>query len=112
MQITTLAGPVTVLSVIGDIDTNTYRELIDTAEGILYKGYAKLVLDLSGVNYMSSAGVVALQTITGRAAGHGGKAVLCSLTNKVQEVLELSGINQTLSIFTDLVAAKESFDAG
>ena len=49
------------------------------AFGALDSGQAHLVLDLSGVDYVSSAALGALQTIAGRASAHGGKAVLCGI---------------------------------
>jgi len=64
MEISTAIGPITVLAVKGDIDSNTFRMVADKAETLVNQGYDKLVLDLHEVDYISSAGLVALQTIT------------------------------------------------
>ena len=70
MEISTVVGSVTVLAVKGYIDSNTFRMVVDEAETLVNQGYVKLVLDLHEVDYISSAGLVALQTIVGRAASH------------------------------------------
>jgi anti-anti-sigma regulatory factor len=76
---------------------------------VFYQQLTRLVLDLHEVDYVSSAGSVALQTVVGRAASHGGKAVLCGVTSRVGRVLELSGFADKISIFPDLTAATFSF---
>ena len=109
MEISTVIGPVTVLAVKGAIDSNTFREVADKAETLVNQGYDKLVLDLHAVDYISSAGLVALQTIVGRAASHGGKAVLCGVTSRVGRVLQVSGFADKISIYPDVAAATSSF---
>jgi anti-anti-sigma factor len=108
MQITTTIGPVTVLEVTGDIDSETFSHLIEEAGQRIEAGQVRLVLDLSGVNYISSGGLVALQTILGRAVARGGNMVLCGITPRVRKVLEITGFDQRLSIFPDRAAAMAS----
>lgn len=109
MEVTTTLGPVTVLSVLGDIDAATFSDLVNEADRALDAGHASLVLDLSGVDYVSSGGLVALQTIAGRASSHGGRMALCSVGERVSQVLGLTGFVQVLDIYPDVVAAKASF---
>ena len=109
MEIIETLGPVSILSVKGNLDSNTFIQLMDRADGVLSKGHANLILDLQGVNYLSSGGLVALQTIIGRAVGAGGKAVLCSVTPRVEQVIEATGLTKVLTSFPDLAAAQASF---
>src|SRR5574341_674907 len=109
MEVATTRDPVTVLSVKGDIGSYTFTQLIEKAEAVIKQGHANLVLDLHDVNYISSGGLVALQTIAGKANAGGGKMVLCGLTRRVQQVVEISGFNQVLTIFPDAAAARSSF---
>ena len=112
MQITTTtAGASAVLAVTGAIDASTFSQLIREADLALESGQARLVLDLSGVDYISSAALVALQTITGRASAHGGKAVLCGITPRVMKVLETTGFQHMLTIFPDRAAALASLES-
>jgi anti-anti-sigma factor len=63
-----------------------------------------------GVDYISSGGLVALQTISGRAASHDGKMVLCGLSKEVSRVLSITGFADMLDIFPDVDTAVASFD--
>ncbi len=109
MEVSVTVGSVTVLSIKGDIDSITFRELIDRADQVMDQGSKNLVLDLSGVNYVSSAGLVALQHIVGRAGTLGGKAVVSGTTKRVSEVLSLTGFDKMLNFYPDVAAAKASF---
>jgi anti-sigma B factor antagonist len=110
MDVRTSLGPVTVLSVSGDIDAETFPQLVSEADKVLEAGHVHLVLDLSGVAYISSGGLIALQAITSRAAARGGKAVLCCVGRQVAQVLKISGFDQRLAILPDVAAAKWSFE--
>jgi anti-anti-sigma factor len=110
MQVTTDLGPVTVLSVSGSIDSATYFDLLKEAEGLIKSGQANLALDLGAVDFVSSGGLVALQTIAVRAAAHEGKMALCCVGEQVMKVLSTTGFDKVLAIFPDLAAAKASFE--
>ena len=109
MDVTITAGDVTVLSIKGDIDSSTFRALTEKANPILAQGYKNLIMDLSQVNYVSSAGLVAFQTISGKAVGMGGKLVFAGLVPSVAKVFEMSGFNTMLRVYPDLASAKASF---
>jgi len=55
--------PVTVFHIHGDIDTNTYQQLEDVASKAHQAGTRNLLLDLSEVNFVSSAGLRAFHKI-------------------------------------------------
>lgn len=55
--------PVTVMKLVGDLDGSSYRQVIATAEQACAAGTNNLLLDLSEVGFMSSAGMVALHSI-------------------------------------------------
>jgi anti-sigma B factor antagonist len=110
MQITTDLGPVSLLTVSGSIDSATFFDFIKEAEELLKTGYANLVIDLSAVDFVSSGGLKALQTIAVRAISHDGKMVLCGVGKQASEVLSTTGFDKMLDIFPDVAAAKGSFD--
>jgi anti-anti-sigma factor len=112
MQVTAIPGPVTVLAVAGRIDAETFSALIQEAERRLAAGETRFVLDLGQVDYISSGGLVALQTIAGRSASAGGKTVLCGIQSQVRKVLELTGFHRFFGIYTDRAAALAAFDQG
>ena len=91
------------------MQAETFPQLISEANKVLEAGHTNLVLELSGANYISSGGLIALQTIASRAATQGGKAVLCCVGKQVAQVLKISGFDQRLTIFPDVTAAMASF---
>lgn len=50
------------------------------------------MVDLSGVDYVSSAAVLALDALASRLTAGGGSLVLCGLTEPVRYVCELAGL--------------------
>jgi len=108
MDVSIAVGNVTVLSVKGDIDSSNFQELIEKATQVLKQNYLHLVIDLSQVNYVSSGGLVAFQSIAGHAAGMGGKVVFSGPNSKVAKVFDLTGFNKILGVFHDLASAKAS----
>jgi hypothetical protein len=64
MQITTeqiqANIPVTILRLSGDLDGSNYRDVIAKAQELHRSGARHLIIDLTNVPFMSSAGIVAL----------------------------------------------------
>ena len=77
-------------------------ELINT-------GADKLVLDLAGVNYLSSAGMRMLLSTTKKLKSLPGKMVLSSVTPNVMDVLKMSGFDHVLDISTTVPEALKHF---
>ena len=124
--------PVTVLRLQGDLDGSNYLDLVAEAKTAQQNGAKHLLLDLGGVPYMSSAGLVALhnsvQLLRGEqppdpAAGWSAlKSVAVNATGTAQQLvkllnpqprvtrtLEMSGMNVFFEIYTDEAAALASF---
>jgi anti-sigma B factor antagonist len=110
MQITTTLGPITVFSISGSIDSATFYDLVKEADEVLNSGHARLVLDLGAVDFVSSGGLVALQSISIRAASHGGKMVLCGVGPQVFKIFTMGGFDKMIDRFPDVASAKASFD--
>jgi anti-sigma B factor antagonist len=62
-------------------------------------GQDKLVLDLSGVDYMSSAGLRVLMLARKQAKAQGGTLVVAGLQPVVQEIFEISRFTVVFDIF-------------
>jgi anti-anti-sigma factor len=134
MNITTTqtAGPlpVTIFHIQGDIDAETYDELERRAREAYQTGTRRLILDLSGVDYLSSAGVRAMNGIfqlLRSAEGDSDHALyqgvragtyksphlkLVSPKPDVQSVLSTTGLDMFLEIHRELNAAVASFQPG
>jgi anti-anti-sigma regulatory factor len=124
--------PVTVLQPHGDLDASNYQDLIANAQQAYDDGARDLLLDLSDTPYMSSSGLVALQSIAAMLRGEkplepeagwgayhaihrdreGGvqeHLKLLSPQPRVDQVLEMVGFKRFVEVYTDLDAAVASF---
>ena len=68
------------------------------AQQHLSVGEPRLVLELAGVDYISSAGLRSLLVVAKRAQALSGCLVLCGLTPLVLNVMNISGFQQLLKI--------------
>ena len=55
--------PVTVLALDGELDASNFEELIDAVRRLYEDGTRQLLIDLSGLRFMASSGLVALHSI-------------------------------------------------
>ena len=70
-------------------------------------GTRKLVLDLSALEYVSSAGLRAILTTAKRLQTAGGTLAVCGLSGVVKEVFSISGFDALLPISEDRAQAVE-----
>ncbi|MGD8414390.1 MAG: STAS domain-containing protein [Candidatus Latescibacterota bacterium] len=100
---------VSILKVSGYLDTTTAGELENALYGLLKKKKYQIVVDLSGVNYISSAGwgifIGEIKTIR----DHGGDLKLAGMNGDVREVYELLEFHSILSSYEDADEAASSF---
>jgi anti-sigma B factor antagonist len=99
---------VTVLEAAGRIDGSNASELGQALTGVIGRGRAQLVLDLSKVDYMSSAGLRELVGALKKLQGSGDLR-LAQPTERVLEVMEIAGLDTIFKIYPTLNAAVESF---
>ena len=123
---------VTILRLQGDLDGSNYLDLIAAAKTAQQEGAKSLLLDLSKVPYMSSAGLVALHSAVQLLRGEqppdptAGWSTLKSVAldksdsaqplvkllgpqPRVMRTLEMSGMNVFFEIYTDEATAIASF---
>ncbi len=100
---------VDLLQIEGRVDSNTAPDLGAALNAQVEKGTTNLVVDLSGVEYISSAGLRELVSTLKRVKTAGGDLRLCSPSERVNEVLKLSGLDSIFQIYADQVSAVGSF---
>ncbi len=124
--------PVTVLRTTGNIDGSNYQQLIDEAKAAYHAGARDILLNMVGTEYMSSAGLVAMQTIIkllqneelpdpeegwdamadidrSREGGYREHFKLVNVQPRVARSLEQVGFKNYIAIFDDLDEAVASF---
>ena len=92
----------TIWQVIGRIDVATADEAYASGEEIV-KGNEKIAIDLSTLEYISSAGLRVILRLNKLAKKSGHKLTVCGAYGMVKSVLKDSGMDV-------LLAAKESLD--
>ena len=88
-------GGRTVISVTGRVDTTTAPEL---DVGLQLEGSETVTLDLSGVPYMSSAGLRCLLTTQKTRMAGGGSMTIVGVQPAVREVLDITGFSGILTL--------------
>lgn len=93
---------VCVLALTGFLDAHTFEQL-DEALGELYDdGLYRIIADLSGIEYISSAGAGVFIGSLATVQENGGDIVLVNPTPNVREVFDLLGLTQIFKIKNDI----------
>jgi len=124
--------PVTVIKLEGQLDGQNYQDVIARAQELYREGARDFLMDLSELTYISSAGLVALHSITLMARGdempdvQGGWSAYRSMgrsseagmqkhvkllnpRTEIMSVLDMVGFSSVFEIYTNLDEAVKSF---
>lgn len=101
----TTEGDISVVSIDGSLDTNTSKEAGEQFDKLLADGNIKLLVDLSSLDYISSAGLRVLLSTTKKLKPLKGEMRICGLNETVNEIFEISGFTM---IFNVLKTAEEA----
>lgn len=94
----------------GRIDSATAPKLAEALTTITDEGRFKIVVDFSGVEFLSSAGLRALIYTQKTCKRYNrGEVVLCALPSNIAAAIELAGFNSIFKIFDDPLMAVGSF---
>jgi anti-anti-sigma factor len=106
-----IEGDVTVFLPEGRIDTQAATELDDTLQAAVSAGSNNLVVDMAGVDYISSAGLRTLAAVLVKSRGEGGDLKLSGLNERVTRVLKIVGFDVLMSIHDTSEAAIADFSS-
>ena len=88
----------------GDIDANTAPEVRDKVLPLVAPG-SKILLDLTKVPYLSSAGLRVLLVLYRQASSKDGKLVLVGLSEEIIDIMSITG-------FLDFFTTSETIETG
>ncbi len=98
------------IKVKGRVDSATAPQLAQTLEKANEDGKYKLVMDMSELEYMSSAGFRALLAAQRNAKKYNrGEVVLVGVPDRIREALELAGFTELFKTFDDPLQAVGHF---
>ncbi len=89
----------TVVSVSGRLDAGTASDLEKDCANLINEGSTKLILELSALEYVSSAGLRSVLAVAKKLKAAGGGLSLCGLSGLVQEVFSIAGFDSFLPVY-------------
>jgi anti-sigma B factor antagonist len=99
-----------VIKASGRIDSATAPKLAEAMDALTNAGRYKIVLDMSGVEYMSSAGLrVLINTHKICKRYNRGEVVLALVPQRIYDALELAGFVPLFKFFDNVLDAVGSF---
>lgn len=103
-----LPDGIVAITVRGFLDAHTFEELDKTLNDVFESGVYRLLIDLSGLDYISSAGAGVFIGAIGTAQENDGNIILMKPGANVKEVFDLLGLSQ---IFTFKDTREEAIKA-
>jgi len=107
----TLAGDIELIKVSGFLDAHTFEQLEETVNGLFAQSKYKIIVDLTNVDYISSAGAGVFIAALSESEENGGKIVLLNPTKGVLDVFDLLGLTQIFVVVNDRQEAINAFAA-
>jgi len=99
------AGDVVIAKLAGRLDSSAAQPAEESFAQVLAGGTPHLVIDLSNLEYISSAGLRVLLVVAKKIQQAQGKLVLFGLVPNVREVFSISGFDKIFSIRDDAESA-------
>jgi anti-sigma B factor antagonist len=98
------------VKITGRIDSSTAPKMAETLGKIIDAGRYKIAIDLSGVQFLSSAGLrVLISTQKNCKRYNRGEVVLSAVPETIKSVFELAGFTSIFKILPDVPSAVGSF---
>jgi anti-sigma B factor antagonist len=102
---TALGTDFPILIVSGAINVNTFDKLENAIDELFNAKKHRIIIDVAGVKYVSSAGAGVLMNAYLQAQENGGKIVLTRLSPGVRDVLDLLNLHNVIPIADDIDGA-------
>ena len=99
------AGGVAIVKLAGRLDSSAAQSAEENFAQMLGSGTPRLAIDMSRLEYISSAGLRVLLVVAKKVQQAKGKMVLFGLLPNVREVFSVSGFDKILAIQSDADAA-------
>lgn len=100
LQKTAIAPDVTLIEVIGQITLGRECQQVEwLVEELIRAGQAKIVFDLSKLDYLDSTGIGIVVTCSGKADAAGGQLRLACLQPKVADLMRVTKLNRIMTFY-------------
>ncbi len=95
----------TIIKITGKLNSETYNTLIDTFNKRFQSLQKDLILNLTSLKYISSAGLRSLLIIAKDIDTKGRKIVIYGLSEYIKEIFKLAGFSEIFPIYDDFESA-------
>lgn len=93
------------IAVTGRLDTVSAPQFDERLAPMLAHPHTHILIDMSGVSYISSAGVRSILQLVKFAAANGGRLAVFSVPQPIMAVLEMAGLPSRLDLYPDRSSA-------
>jgi len=98
-----------ICNISGEININTSPQLRKSFEAYGEANAAKIVVDFSQVSYIDSSGLATFIELLQRLKKGGGTFRICSMSQKVKNIFEVTKLHKLFEIFDTREAALSNF---
>jgi len=98
-------GPYLMIAVAGRLDTVCAPQFDAKLAPLLAEPHANILVDMSGVSYVSSAGLRSIFQLVKHTGESGGRLGLFSVPAPIMDVLDISGFPSRLDVYPDRTSA-------
>jgi anti-anti-sigma factor len=100
---------ISVLRLKGQLDRAFHPEMDDALQAIIDGGSRFFAVDLTDLEYMSSAGIAALVNLRGKLERVTGDLCFFAANGRVNKVLDVMGMKRAYTFYDDEAAAEAGF---
>ena len=100
---------VLVLRADGGLNAENADEFLEKVEALVEAGLRKIIVDCSGLTYVSSSGLGTLIRLHRNMAQIGGNVKVAAISGPVAQVLELTRLTRLFEIYPDVDRARLAF---
>lgn len=100
---------VLILAADGGLSSDTAEQFVKQIERLVDAGLRKMIVDCSGLDYVSSMGLSVLVRLHRRMKKHGGEVKIAGIRGMPAQVLSLTRLNQLFEIYPDVNRARLAF---
>jgi anti-anti-sigma factor len=102
-------GEISIITINGRLDAATAPVADKTVKKILEGDCLRMLFDFSKLDYLSCGGLRVILKATKELRRKGGQIVLCSHSNLVREIFEISGFNSVVPIAESVESGIDQF---
>jgi anti-sigma B factor antagonist len=95
-----------ILALEGEIDLHRSADIKETLRPLIEQKTPRILIDMSRVNYIDSAGLAIFIETLQRVMSYGGKFAVFGLRDSVRSIFEIARLDQVFQIYPDEAAAQ------